>query len=59
MLRLDDPSQTKLQQLVKHFGVSKAEIIRHLIAQATREAFPKSWQIRVAEHRVQTRSMEF
>jgi len=33
MLRLDEPSQTKLQQLVKQFGVPKAEIIRRLIAQ--------------------------
>ena len=30
MLRLDEPSQTKLQQLVNQFGASKAEIIRHL-----------------------------
>jgi hypothetical protein len=58
MLRLDEPSQTKLQQLVKHFGISKAEIIRQLIAQANDEDFPTSWQIRAAEHRVQTRSME-
>jgi predicted transcriptional regulator len=58
MLRLDDPSQTKLQQLVKQFGVSKAEIIRQLIAQAEPEDFPPSWHMRAAEHRVQTRSME-
>jgi hypothetical protein len=59
MLRLDEPSQTKLQQLVKQFGASKAEIIRQLIAQANDEDFPKIWQMRAAEHRVQTRSMEF
>jgi len=59
MLRLDEPSQTKLQQLVKQFGASKAEIIRQLIAQANAEDFPKSWQMRAAEHRVQMRSMEF
>jgi predicted transcriptional regulator len=53
MVRLDEPSQTKLQQLVKQYGVSKAEIIRQLIAQANAEDFPKSWQIRAAEHRVQ------
>jgi hypothetical protein len=45
MLRLDDPSQTKLQHLVKQFGASKAEIIRQLIAQANDEDFPKSWQM--------------
>jgi predicted transcriptional regulator len=59
MLRLDDPSQTKLQQLVKQFGASKAEVIRQLIAQANDEAFPKSWQMTEAEHRTQTRCMEF
>jgi transcriptional antiterminator len=58
MLRLDEPSQTKLQQLIKQFGVSKAEIIRQLVAQANAKDFPKSWQARAAEHRVQTRSME-
>jgi predicted DNA-binding protein len=53
MLRLDDPSQTKLQQLITQFGVSKAEIIRHLIAQAEPEDFPKSWHLRAAERRGQ------
>jgi hypothetical protein len=52
MLRLDDLSQTKLQQLVEQFGVSKAEIIRQLIAQANAEDFPKSWHMRVAERSV-------
>jgi hypothetical protein len=52
MLRLDDSSQTKLQQLVKQFGASKAEIIRQLIAQATTEDFPKSWQMWAAERSV-------
>jgi hypothetical protein len=58
MLRLDEPSQIKLQQLVKQFGALKAEIIRQLIAQAEPEDFPASWQMGVAEQRVQTRSME-
>jgi hypothetical protein len=53
MLRLDEPSQTKLQQLVTQFGASKAEIIRQLIAQAEPEDFPPSWQVRAAEHRGQ------
>ena len=48
MLRLDEPSQTKLQQLIKAFGTSKAAIIRHLIAQAEPEDFPPSWQMRAA-----------
>jgi hypothetical protein len=51
MLRLDEPSQTALQQLVTQFGASKAEIIRHLIAHAAPDAFPKSWHMRAAEHR--------
>jgi hypothetical protein len=52
MLRLDDPSQTKLQQLVNRFRASKAEIIRQLVARAEPEDFPPSWQLRAAEHRV-------
>jgi predicted transcriptional regulator len=57
MLRLDDPSETKLQQLVKQFGVSKAEIIRQLVAQAEPEDFPASWQMSAAERRVQMKYM--
>jgi hypothetical protein len=52
MLRLDDSSQTKLRQLIEHFGSSKAEIIRQLIAQATTEDFPKRWQMWAAERSV-------
>ena len=48
MLRLDELSQTKLEQL----GTSKADIIRHLIAQAKPEDFPKSWQMKAAERHV-------
>jgi hypothetical protein len=59
MVRLDEPSQTKLQQLVKHFGTSKAKIIRQLIAQAEPEDFPSSWQMRAAEPRVQPRERSF
>jgi hypothetical protein len=51
MLRLDESSQTKLQQLIKQFGASKAEIIRQLIAQAKPEDFPLSWQMRATERR--------
>jgi predicted transcriptional regulator len=53
MLRLDEPTQTKLQQLVQQFGSSKAKIIRHLIAQAEPEDFPPSWHMRAAERRAQ------
>jgi hypothetical protein len=52
MLRLDKTSQAKLQQLISHFGVSKATVIRQLIIQATPEDFPTSWQMRAAERSV-------
>jgi hypothetical protein len=48
MLRLDTTSSCKLQALVDRFDVPKAQIIRHLIAQAKPEDFPKSWQMRTA-----------
>jgi predicted HicB family RNase H-like nuclease len=51
MLRLDAPSGAKLQQLVDRFGVSRAAVIRQLIAYATPDAFPRSWHSRAAEHR--------
>jgi hypothetical protein len=49
MLRLDETSQTKLQQLITKFGVSKAAIIRQLLVEAKPEDFPKSWHMRAAE----------
>jgi len=52
MLRLDDPTREKLEELSTHFEMSAAEIIRHLIAQATPEDFPRSWHMRAAERRV-------
>jgi hypothetical protein len=52
MLRLDESSQTKLQQLITQFGASKADLIRQLIAQAKPEDFPKGWQMRAAERHV-------
>jgi hypothetical protein len=51
MLRLDEPSQTKLEHLIKELGASKAEIIRHLITHATPEEFQESWHKRAAECR--------
>jgi hypothetical protein len=50
MGRLDHPSQAKLEQLIAQCSASKADIIRHLIAQAEREDFPKSWHRKAAEH---------
>jgi hypothetical protein len=51
MLRLDDISSLTLQRLVERFHVSRAEIIRQLIAQANPEDFPKSWHLSAAERR--------
>jgi predicted transcriptional regulator len=42
MLRLNGPLREKLQDLVEYFDVSKAAIIRQLIAQTAREDFPQS-----------------
>jgi hypothetical protein len=52
MLRLNNTSSLKLQELVDRFDVPKAEIIRHLLAQAEPEDFPASWQMRTAERHV-------
>jgi hypothetical protein len=58
MLRLDRASETTLQRLVEHFDVSRAAIIRQLLAQAAPDRFPASWHLRVAErHGVQLRRM--
>jgi hypothetical protein len=53
MLRLDSPSETKLQQLITQFGASKAHIIRQLLVQAKPEDFPNSSHMRAAERRAQ------
>ena len=53
MLRLDESSQTTLQQLIKQFGASKAEIIRQLIAQAKPEDFPQGWHMKALDRRAQ------
>jgi hypothetical protein len=50
-LRLDEASSAKLEQLVQPFDTSAAEVIRQLIAQATPEDFPPSWQARVRDDR--------
>jgi hypothetical protein len=49
MLRLDQASQAKLQQLMQQFRASKAHIIRQLLVQAKAEDFPRSWHMRAAE----------
>jgi hypothetical protein len=53
MMHLDEPSRTKLEALVDHFNIPKADIIRQLIAQATPDDFPKRWQIRANERHIQ------
>jgi hypothetical protein len=49
-LRLDPDTQNKLETLKQAFDRS-AEVIRQLIAQATPEDFPQSWQLAAAERR--------
>lgn len=51
MLRLGESTSQKLQHLVEQLGMSRAEIIRQLIAQAKAEDFPPSWQIRARDDR--------
>src|SRR4030095_16015837 len=53
MLRLDETTAQKLQHLVERFARPRAEIIRQLVAQATPEDFPESWQLAVHERRTQ------
>jgi hypothetical protein len=51
MLRLGERTSQKLQHLVEQLGMSRAEIIRQLIAQAKAEDFPPSWQVRARDDR--------
>jgi predicted DNA-binding protein len=51
MLRLDDLTQEKLEELSTHFAMPAAEILRQLIAQAMPDDFPTSWQMRANERR--------
>lgn len=57
MLRLNGSAGAKLQQLVEALQTSKAEIIRHLILQATPADFPEQWRLAVAERRSQDDEM--
>jgi hypothetical protein len=52
MLRLDEVTSRKLATLTQTFDRSAAEVIRQLIAQASPEDFPQSWQM-AAEERQQ------
>jgi predicted transcriptional regulator len=49
MLRLDETTAQKLQELVAQFGMSRAAIIRQLIAQAKAEDFLPGWQLVAVE----------
>jgi predicted transcriptional regulator len=51
MLRLDETTTQKLQLLLEQLGMSRAEIIRQLIAQVSPEDFPESWRLAVDERR--------
>jgi predicted transcriptional regulator len=53
MLRLDDETSEKLDALTRGFDRAAAEVIRHLIAQATPEDFPQSWRLAAVAHRPQ------
>jgi hypothetical protein len=44
MMRLDPQTWEKLEELFAHSDKSVAEIIRHLVAQAKPEDFPRAWQ---------------
>jgi hypothetical protein len=49
--REDEATAHKLQQLVARFGTSRAAILRQLVAQATPEDFPQSWQLAAWQRR--------
>jgi predicted DNA-binding protein len=44
MLRLDAQTRQQLDDWSEHVGKPIAEIIRQLVAQATSEDFPQTWQ---------------
>jgi len=50
MLRVDDATRMKLEELSAHFHTAAADVIRQLIAQARPEDFPISWRRRATEH---------
>jgi predicted DNA-binding protein len=57
-MRLDAVTSQKLETLTRTFGRSAAEVIHHLIAQATSEDFPESWHLAVNERRTVLEGVE-
>jgi predicted transcriptional regulator len=55
-LRLDPATQRELERLMQTFGRSAADVIRQLIAQATSEDFPSSWEM--TAHELRTRKAQ-
>jgi predicted transcriptional regulator len=53
MMRLDDASTRKLDELAQHFDRSTADVLRQLIAQASPNVFPKSWRLAAEERQQQ------
>jgi hypothetical protein len=54
MLRFDNLTRKKREDLSTHFDRPASEVIRQLIAQATPENFPKSWQMKANERGTQS-----
>jgi predicted DNA-binding protein len=53
MLRSNEKTYERLENLSRHFKKSRAEIVRDLVAQATLETFPTRWSLEVEEHRLE------
>lgn len=45
LIRLDDQTRPRLEELSNHFDKPVAEVIRQLVTQARIEDFPESWQM--------------
>jgi predicted HicB family RNase H-like nuclease len=56
MIRVDEATGRKLALFMQTFERPAAEIIRHLIAQATLEDFPRGWLLAAQERRLPCRS---
>lgn len=52
MMRWDEPTRERLEELSQHFNRPHAAIIRQLITQARPEDFPPSWHLAVEECRL-------
>jgi hypothetical protein len=53
MIRVDETTGRKLDALMQLFAQSAADIIRHLLTQATLEDFPQSWRVAAGERQPQ------